>query len=373
VKYVILGYGKIGRAIVNDFLTFTKNTPIEVYDPIARMPPSNDRVQYIRSDPMSEENRKNVFSVDNVIVSALPANLRGKLMRLAIQTHSRLVDVTFGNDDVFSYSPGGESEEFLIIPDCGLAPGISNLLVGALGGKFDELEDVRIYVGGIPDNPIPPLEYKITFSADSVIDEYVNPARIIENGKTVVKEALSSVEQFQWKSPELDLEAFLTDGLRTLLTYRKRPRNMFEKTVRYRGHAEKVRLLRDLGLFNSEKIAIGNITLSPRAFTERILDTKLRYSNVGDLVLLKVELTGKTGEDMNSREATLFFRSSAGSEFSAMAITTGSTAAITAQLVGDGIIRETGVVPMEQLGSHGELFKAFIERFKARGLNINLG
>ena len=183
MEFIVLGYGKIGRTIVADVSKYQPEKMISVYDPFAKINsefPAN--VKFYNSDPLSDENIPKIFNEDTVIISALPARLRKKLMQAVIKGRSKLVDITFGNDIISDYVPSAKEPHFLIVPDCGLAPGISNFMVGKFASEFNELENVEIYVGGLPNEPVPPLEYKITFASDSVVDEYVNPAKIVENG-----------------------------------------------------------------------------------------------------------------------------------------------------------------------------------------------
>ncbi|MEM3675545.1 MAG: saccharopine dehydrogenase C-terminal domain-containing protein [Thermoplasmataceae archaeon] len=372
MKFVVLGYGKIGRAIVHDLSKNPLKVPVEVYDPFCSEADLPSGVRLIKSDPFSQIEEQKVFDHENVIVSALPAPLRERLFRAAANNGSRLVDVTFGNDDPYKYLPKQQNGRFVIIPDCGLAPGLSNLLVGGLSVYFDELEDVRIYVGGIPERPVPPLDYKITFSAESVIDEYVNPARIIENGQVITKEALSDIEEFVSEDAEGAFEAFLTDGLRTLLHFSKRPKNMFEKTIRYRGHAEKIKVLRDLGFLDSSEIVSGKGAVIPRKITETLFDRKLRNQNVGDIVLLKVKLTGTRHGKKTEKSASLKYVSPANSLFSGMAITTGYTASVTAQFLMDGTIKAGGLLPIEDIATEKGMLDRYVKELMARGIALKI-
>ena len=373
MEYVVLGYGKIGRTIVADVSKHQPKKIISVYDPFAKKIdklPAN--VKFYRSDPLSEENMPKIFREDSVIISALPAKLRKKLMLAVVKGKSKLVDITFGNDVISDYVPKIGNPEFLIVPDCGLAPGISNFLVGKFASQFDDLENVEIYVGGLPNDPVPPLEYKITFASDSVVDEYVNPAKIVEDGKIVTKEALSGLENFSSESMKYPLEAFLTDGLRSLVDTIKSPKNMFEKTIRYKGHAEKVKLLRELGFFDSSERKLNGSVVVPRRLTEEFFDEKLKLPDMGDTIILKVKVSGIKNRKKITHEANMIYRCDANPDFTGMSITTACPASITAQMIGENMISGKGILTMEEIAPNERIFDEFIKRLSDRGIKINL-
>ena len=373
MEYVVLGYGKIGRTIVADISKHQPEKIISVYDPFVKeIEGLSHNVRFYGSDPMSDENIPKIFRKDTVIISALPAKLRKRLMQAVINGKSKLVDVTFGNDIINDYLPKAGNKDFLIVPDCGLAPGISNFLVGNFASEFNELDNIEIYVGGLPNKPIPPLEYKITFASDSVVDEYVNPAKIIENGKVVIRDALSGIEDFPDISLGYPLEAFLTDGLRSLIDTIKSPKNMFEKTIRYKGHADKVRFLRDMGFFDSQKRILDGTSVIPRRLTESLFDEKLKLTDVGDTIILKVKVSGtKSGEKL-TKVANMVYRCEANPDFTGMSITTSSPASIIAQMIGENMVKGKGLVTMEEIGSKKNIFDEFIKRLSARGIKIDM-
>lgn len=373
MEYVILGYGKIGRTIVADISKYQGDKTIVVYDPfvknIENLP---HNVEFHNKDPLSDENIPDIFREDKLIISALPAKLRKRLIQAVIMGNSKLVDITFGNDTISDYLPKSSDSNFLIIPDCGLAPGISNFIVGRFTSEFTELENVEIYVGGLPNKPVPPLEYKITFASDSVVDEYVNPAKIVENGKIVSKEALSGIEEFQSEELTHPLEAFYTDGLRSLIDTIKSPKNMFEKTIRYRGHAEKIKLLRDLGFFDSsEKLLNGNAVV-PRRLTEKLFDEKLKFSEIGDTIILKINVSGIKGGRKSKLVANLTYKCEVNHNFTGMSMTTACPASIMGQMIGEGLINGKGLVNMEEIGSQKNIFEEFIKRLSDRGIEITI-
>jgi saccharopine dehydrogenase-like NADP-dependent oxidoreductase len=256
-----------------------------------------------------------------------------------------------------------------IIPDCGLAPGISNILVGNAVKKLETVQAVRIMVGGLPEKPVPPLGYIITWSPENLIDEYERKVKIVKNGKKVEVNALSELEEIEF--PGLGrLEAFNTDGLRTLPDTIENVREMREKTLRYAGHAEKIRLLKALGFFEEKEVSIDGVSVSPRRLTVKLLGQKLRKPEVKDVVALKVEVCGtKKGKKTCYVYHLLdYYDEKLG--ITAMARTTAYPASIIAQLVLKGTIKEKGVVPPEKIGMNSGLFRVFSEMLEKHGIKI---
>lgn len=257
-----------------------------------------------------------------------------------------------------------------IVPDCGLAPGISNTLVGHSASKLDRVETVRIMVGGLPEEPVPPLGYVMTWSAEGLIDEYTRKAGIVKEGKVAEVEALSGLEEVDFRGVGR-LEAFYTDGLRTLLHTVRNAREMCEKTLRYPGHAEKIGMLRDLGFFGKDKVHVNGVGVSPRQLTIQLLTRKLRKTEIRDIVALKVEVSGiKKGKRIRHVYHMLdHYERERG--ITAMARTTAYPASIIAQFLLTGAVREKGVVPPEKIGADGALFRRFLNELKKRGVAIS--
>ncbi len=367
----VLGFGKIGKNIVSDLSKYSVDTKVTVYDPISiKSSEQRGNIKFINADPLSIENRDKVFTRDSIIISALPAELRPAVYKLAKDKHCKLVDIAFGNDDISEYLDSRDTD-YTIVPDAGVAPGISNLIVGRFAAELDHVTDVKIYVGGIPDKPVEPLGYKLTFSSESLVDEYVNTARIVESGKIVEKEALSGIEYFEFEGINHKLEAFYTDGLRTLLKTIKAD-NMSEKTVRYAGHSQKVKLLRDLGLFDSEARILDTIKIKPRSLIEKLFDEKLIFPGIGDILLLTVTVSGTKKGTVKNQSARLLYSVKANKEYTAMSMTTGCPASIIAQLLEEGFLNVHGLVPPELIGKEKRYFDEIIKRLGDRGIKIDI-
>ena len=256
-----------------------------------------------------------------------------------------------------------------IIPDCGVAPGLSNMLVGYGSSRLDSVEEAKIMVGGIPEKEVPPLGYTITWSADGLIDEYIRDVSIIKDGKIIQVPALSGLENIEFPGVGT-LESFYTDGLRTLVQSFPDTKNLYEKTLRYPGHVEKVKLLRELGFFGEEPVTVLGAEVMPKLVSARIFEKSLTMPDVGDLLAMMIEVSGvKDGEKKGFRYHVLEYHDHE-SGVSAMARTTAYTASIVAGILVDGGIKEKGVIPMEQLGAEHRFVEKVFKEHDKRDIEI---
>jgi len=241
-----------------------------------------------------------------------------------------------------------------LIPDAGIAPGLSNVLAGRLFSEIERVREIGIYVGGVPTAPVGPLKYSVTWNPGDLVEEYVRRARVIRGGITTSVDPLDEVEIVQ--TPLGEMEAFYTDGLRTLLrTLGDRVESMYEKTLRWRGHIERMKLLKDLGLMSDERI--GGI--SPRELLAELL-SRQRY-DVADVVYLRV-----LGKAENIEKAYEVLVRGTG-KWSAMQRAAGSVICAMVNVVKD---LEPGVIPPEYLGISSAHFSRIIDGLKRRGVVI---
>lgn len=305
----------------------------------------------------------------DLVMGFLPGNLGHYLTLGCIEAGKDLVDVSYMPENCLELDRKAMQAGITIIPDCGLAPGISNILVGHVTQIVDDVRAVHIMVGGLPEREVPPLGYVVTWSPENLIDEYTRKAKIVKDGVVVEVEALSGLEEVDF--PDIGrLEAFYTDGLRTLPYTIENVKEMWEKTLRYPGHADKVRLLRSLGFFEEEPIIIGGFKLSPKRFTARLFDRKLRKTDIKDIVVMKVEINGFKDDQQTHHVYSLIDRYDENRGITAMARTTAYPASIIAQLTLKGMVNEKGVVPPEKLGMNEEFFSAFSDQLENRGVKI---
>jgi saccharopine dehydrogenase-like NADP-dependent oxidoreductase len=375
MKVLILGCGNIGSVAAEDLAKSLSSIQVVVADKNETRAKEvaerigKDNVSWIQLDATNHSKLANALKYFDLVMGFLPGKFGYCLAGACIDVGKDLVDVSFMSENPLTLTENAIKANVTIVPDCGLAPGISNILVGHAASELDKVQAVHIMVGGLPEKPVPPLDYVITWSPENLIDEYMRKARIVKEGKIVEVEALSGLEEVEF--PGLGrLEAFYTDGLRTLPQTITDAYDMWEKTLRYPGHAEKIKLLRTLGFFEEEQIDVDGVSVSPRKLTVKLLEQKLRKPEVKDIVALKVEVSGvKNGRQTCYVYHLLdYYDKKLG--MTAMARTTAYSASIIAQFILKKAVREKGVVPMEKIGMDDALFRLFLDELEKRGIKI---
>jgi len=375
MKALVLGCGNIGPVAVEDIAKSISSAQIVVADKnktrakdVAERIAKNN-VSWIQLDVSNHKESVDALKDFDLAMGFLPAKLGYRLAQACIAAETHLVDVSYMAEGSLTLNNEAVEAGVTIVPDCGLAPGISNILVGHAIAELDKAQRVHIMVGGLPEKPIPPLGYIITWSPESLIDEYTRKAMIVKEGRMVGVEALSGLEEVEF--PQVGkLEAFYTDGLRTLLSTVKDVDEMWEKTLRHPGHAEKIRMLNALGFFDKEKIDVEGVHVSPRNVTAKLFERKLCKPELRDIVALKVEVSGVKNGTQKSYTYHLLDQYDEKQQVTSMARTTAYPASITAQLILKKAIKEKGVIPPEKIGMNGELFQMFLDELENRGIRI---
>ncbi len=374
MKILVLGYGYIGAVVAADISENLPSAQVVVAgrrrskaEEVAAAV-DNDNVTGLQLDARHSHELVHTMKAFDVVVGALPGNIGFQSIEAAIAAEVNMVDVSFMPEDPFTLNEAAIKAGVTVVPDCGVAPGLSNLLVGHAVSELNQVESVHIMVGGLPVKPVPPLNYTVTWSVESLIDEYTRKASIVKNGKTVEVEALTGLERIDF--PGLgELEAFYTDGLRTLLHSVKAP-TMWEKTLRYPGHAEKIRFLKALGYLEEMPVEVGELQVRPRKLTAKLLEYKLAKPDVPDLVALKVEVAGKTSGLKRKHVYHLLDYYDRDKGVTAMARTTGYPTSILAQLVAQEADMAKGVVPLEKVGVDKEMFNRIMVELEKRQIKI---
>jgi saccharopine dehydrogenase-like NADP-dependent oxidoreductase len=307
----------------------------------------------------------------DVVVGSAPGHLGFRLLRTMIEARKPYADIAFMPEDPLSLDGLARERGVPAVVDCGVAPGISNLLCGHAARVLDTVERVLILVGGLPRRRVWPYEYRIVFSPVDVIEEYTRPARWVEHGQVVTKAALTDVELVDL--PRIGtLEAFNTDGLRTLAQTLHAP-FMKEKTLRYPGHTEKMRLLRDTGFFSQDPIRVGEQEVRPFDVTTRLLFDAWRLpAGEADLTVMRVQVEGTSGGQQRTYTWDLFDELDAEAGHTSMARTTGFPCAIVARMLARGEVARAGVLPPEILAEDPQVFAAMMKGLEERGVKLAL-
>jgi saccharopine dehydrogenase-like NADP-dependent oxidoreductase len=376
MKTLILGCGNIGSVAAEDLAKNMSSVKViiadknetRVQDVVKKIGRSN--VSWIQLDAANYEELIKALKNFDLVMGFLPGKLGYRLVEACIEARKNLVDVSYMPEDPLTLNDKAVKADVTIIPDCGMAPGISNILVGHATAKLDKVHAVYMMSCGLPEKPIPPLGYVITWSPENLIDMYTRKATIIKEGKTVEVEALSGLEEVEM--PSLGkLEAFYTDGLRTLLHTITGAKEMWEKTLRYPGHVEKIKLLEALGFFKEEQVNIEGLNVSPRKLLVKLFEQKLWKPEVKDVVALKVDVSGVYGGKQTRYIHYMLDRYDEKRGITAMARTTAYPASIIAQLILKKAVSEKGIVPPERIGMNNELFKSFLDGLQMREVKIS--
>ena len=342
----------------------------------------SDKLELVELDIVKkkEELQKLLPNFD-VGVGALPHGLAEEAVFAALDSGLDFVDLIYSwrYEKSNPIDAKARQKGVTIVPACGLAPGLTNILAKYAADQMEDVEAVKILVGGIPEVPKQPLNYKVVFSIDAVIEEYVRDALVIRGGKRTLAPALSEVEELEFQDlPDARFEAFITDGLSTLPETMKRVKEMEEKTIRWRGHAEQVQLLMDLGLFSERPVNLKTTgaRVSPRALISTLLDKKLAmHQGDRDMTLLRVSVQGKKKKgDRVTRihRYEMVDKFDSETQTTSMARTTAYPCSIVAQMILEGKVSEKGFIPPE-LAIKDDRFDEFISRLERKGISIKEG
>lgn len=371
MNVTVLGGGRVGNAIALD-LVKEGDFSVKVVDinekNLEKLKEKRIKTECV--DLSVEDNIKEVIKDSDFVVGALPGFMGFKTLKAIISQKKNVVDISFFEEDPFLLDELAKKHDVCAVVDAGIAPGVSNLIAGRMASSLDSIESFRVYVGGLPVERKWPYEYKAPFSPIDVIEEYIRPARIIRDGKIVELEPLSDSEYVYFPSIGT-LEAFNTDGLRTLIKTIK-AKNMVEKTMRYIGHIEKIKILKESGFFSKEAIEVDGKSVVPLSLTAKLLFPLWSFSeDEEDITLMRIEVEGKKENRKIKHTFELFDRMDKEEKISSMARTTGYTATAVLRLLARGGFNKKGIVPLEFIGMDFENYLFIMTELAKRGVVFN--
>jgi lysine 6-dehydrogenase len=394
MKLLVIGSGMMGSAAAFDMartpqvdsVTLADNDLKRARDVAARVNrmTGGKKVRAAALEASDDKAAAKLMRGHDAALSAVPYFLNLGLARAAVEARCHFVDLGGNNTVVrqeLALAKNAEKRGVALAPDCGLSPGMASILGGELvrrlGGHADAL---RLYVGGLPERPTPPFHYQLVFSVEGLINEYVEPARILRKGKLTTIEALTEPEDFYIPGFP-PLVAFHTSGGTSTMpeTFEGRVGECFEKTLRYPGHYDLLCELKELGLFSSEKMRINGTEIAPRAMMSRIFEGKFA-SKGPDVCIMRIEahesvhrpgVRGLLGGRLKGRVAsfTMVDHYDAKTDMSAMMRTTAFPASIVVQMLASGAISKRGGV-LQECDVPADLF---LEEVKKRGIKIEYG
>jgi len=369
LKVLILGAGLVGGPMAIDL---AKNSEFNITladinkDSLDKIGVKN-KISTIQKDLSDSKSIKEIVKDFDIVLNAVPGFMGYNTLKAIIESSKDVVDIAFFPEDPFTLDELAKKNNVTAIMDCGVAPGMSNVLIGYIDHLLDKTDMALIYVGGLPEVRQWPYEYKAVFSPIDVIEEYTRPARYVENGNLVTHPALSDAEYLDF--PNIGtLEAFNSDGLRTLAETIDAP-NMKEKTLRYPGHIEKMAVLRESGFFNKEEIDIKGIKISPLEFTSKLLFPKWQLKEgESDITVMRVIVEGTKDGEKLKYTYDLFDRLDKKTNTHSMARTTGYTATMAIRMLHKGLYKEKGISPPEFIGRKPECVRFILKGLEDRGI-----
>ncbi len=368
-KVVVLGAGMVGSAIAADlcreYAVIAVDADAGRLAALAAAHPLATAVADLR-DPAAV---RAVVADADLAIGAAPGFMGFATLRAIIEAGVNAVDISFFDQDPFELDALAQAAGVTAVTDAGVAPGLSNLTLGYEASRM-AVTSFRCLVGGLPERRSWPWQYKAPFSPIDVLEEYTRPARLMEHGAVVVKPALSEPELVEIE-PVGTLEAFNTDGLRTLLRTMPVP-DMAEKTLRYPGHIEYVRVLRESGFLSSDPVTVGGVTVRPIDLAAALLFPQWRLAPAErEFTAMEITIRGQAGGGERTVVYRLFDRTDPATGTSSMARTTGYTCTAIARLVLAGAFIRPGICPPEYVGAAPGCFERVVADLAARGVELH--
>ncbi|MCP2033794.1 lysine 6-dehydrogenase [Planomicrobium sp. HSC-17F08] len=378
MKVVVLGAGLMGKQAAGDLIA--SSTVEKVYLADMNITQANLFKDYVESDKLEvlyldandDLELAAVISKGDVVINALFYTFNEKAAKTALSCGVHYVDlgghIGGATDAVLALHEEAEKKGVTLIPDLGVAPGMINILAGHGAAKLDEVREIKLFVGGIPVEPEPPLEYNHVFSLEGVFDHYTDPSHVIREGEVKEVASLSEIEAVEFEGFG-ELEAFHTSGgTSTLIDTFSDVETLEYKTLRYRGHAEKFRILVDLGFTDRDKtVMVNGVAIKPRDVLREVLTPITELGDKQDAVLLRVQVSGTSGEDELTYEYNMVTIKDPETGVTAMARATAYTISVVAQMIGNGIIEKRGAIPPELIVPGDE----YISEMAKRGVEIH--
>jgi saccharopine dehydrogenase-like NADP-dependent oxidoreductase len=370
VNIIILGAGMVGSAMAADL---SKKHSVTLADlSVQRLETVKIKYQKItilQLDVCDKTKLRSILNDFDLVICAVPGFLGFETIKSIIEAGKNLVDISFFPENALELDALAKANGVTAIVDCGVAPGMHNIILGYYNEKL-KLTDFETLVGGLPKVKKWPFNYKAPFSPIDVIEEYTRPARYVENGNIIVREALTDCELVEFDKVGT-LESFNSDGLRSILFTMPHIKNMKEKTLRYPGHVEYVSVLKESGFFSENKIMVNGTEISPLDFTSKILFNEWKLGETEEeLTVMRITMKGenKNGE-IEQIIYDLYDEYCQETQTSSMARTTGYTATAVANLFLEGLFTEKGIFPPELIGKHETCFNYILSYLKERNVN----
>jgi lysine 6-dehydrogenase len=366
-KIIVLGAGMVGRAMAMDLSRKHQVTSVDVDKNALLALSHKPNIQTLILDVTDQTALAGAIHDFDLVVSAVPGFLGLQTMLQVIRQKKDLVDISFLPEDVLYLDALAKENKVTVVMDCGVAPGMPNYIAGYQNERM-KIEELEYMVGGLPKIRTFPFEYKAPFSPCDVMEEYTRPARYQENGRMVVKPAMSDTEYVHFDAIGT-LEAFNTDGLRSLLFTMKHIPSMKEKTLRYPGHIQLIQALKAAGFLDKQPVILNEIPVVPFDFTSRVLFQAWKLgAEDPEFTVMRVVLKGTEKGVRKEIIYELYDEFDPGEKISSMARTTGFTATGTAEMILNHKFTDKGVFPPELVGKDPACFEFIISYLQSRNI-----
>lgn len=375
MKMLVLGAGLQGSACAYDLLQNPAVTQVTIADLHPDhlpdfLPSDDERLRPVAADAEDHGTVGRLMVEHDAAMSAFPYYFNGPMAKLAVESDCHFCDLGGNTEIVVEQKQLDElarDRGLSVVPDCGLAPGMVNILAAEGIRRLDKAERVKIFVGGLPQDPEPPLNYQIVYSLEGALDYYTTPSWVLRDGQRVQVDALSEIELVDFPEPVGTLEAFHTGGGISTLPweYEGKVAVMEYKTLRYPGHLAVMRPIRELGLLSDEPIDVKGQSVVPRDLFIAAVSPQLTKPEGRDLVALRVDVSGQKDGSLSTTSWQLIDRYDSEHGISAMMRTTGFSLSIIGQLQATGVITPGVRTPDESVP-----YRAYVEALAARGVMI---
>ena len=364
----ILGAGMVGRAMAVDLAKKHAVTSVDFMSRNLDLLPSNIKKKV--ADLSIADKVREVIAGADLVIGAVPGFMGFETVKTVISEGKDIIDISFFPQDCFELDALALQKNVIAVMDCGVAPGMFNIILGYHNERM-VIENFVAMCGGLPVKRTMPFQYKAPFSPVDVLEIYTRPTKIVVNGRQLTVPALSDIEEINFDEVGT-LEAFNTDGLRSLLHTMKIP-NMKEKTLRYPGHTKLMEQLREMGMFSEEEISVRGQKIKPADFTGALFFPKWKYEpGEEEFTVMRIVIEGMEKGVAKTYTYNLFDRYDQPTKTSSMERTTGYTCTAAANLVLDGLYSQKGISPPEYLGREEQCFQYVMRYLQERNVNYRL-
>ncbi len=366
-KIIVLGAGLVGSAIAIDLSKNHSVTSVDLNKTSFSKFGKYVNINTIQADLSDTEKLKNLVAGYDLVIGAVPGFMGYQTMKAVIEAGKNMVDISFMPEDFMELDGLAKKHRVSVVADCGVAPGMGNIILGH-HNKNMQVKSYECLVGGLPVIREWPYEYKAVFSPIDVIEEYIRPARYIQNYEMITREALSDPELIHFDGVGT-LESWNSDGLRSLMQTMKNIPDMIEKTLRYPGCIEYLRVLRESGFFSYDELEVNGIKIRPIDLTAKLLFPKWKLKEgEEDFTIMRIVIEGTENGETKSYTYKLLDRFDRENNIISMARTTGYTCTAVANLMLDGGFNAEGVSAPEMVGTGESNLNYILQYLKERGV-----